>query len=698
MNSVSGSGTSTASVMMRKLDGAGVLERSQVGGKAWSVNFIRSLGLAAPPAFVLPTGVCIDYLSNDNTLPGGARVALAEGISWLESELQRNFGGAIAPLLVSVRSGAADSMPGMMDTVLNLGMTEAALNEYGNDVATRFHTQFRRVVGFAAPQDPWEQLEAAVGAVFGSWQSDRAVTYRNHHKLSHDGGTAVTIQAMVFGNIGANSGTGVLFTRNPLTGENVLFGEWLPGGQGEDVVSGRFDPRDISELAHQLPAVHAELAAAARLLEREARDIQDIEFTVEKGHLWLLQTRSAKRSAAAAISTAVAMHNEGLISVQDALGRVSPAQVNSVLRPHISAASREAAIVLATGLAACPGVASGRVVDCSEDAQDADDAGEDVILARPTTDPDDIHGMIAARAIVTELGGSTSHAAVVSREIDKPCVVGCGQGMLAALVGQDVTVDGSTGEVFQGRLPIVDGEAGQDLKTLRSWSLQQPGAAAQLNSVLATIPGDTATATDGQLAILQIVRLKGRSSVEDIAAAARVDNGRVAEAMAGLFESGLVQERTRGRFSLTPNGKSHLGELLAAERDTVRPEILEDLHQRFLLLNTEFKTLVTDWQQRDGTPNDHSDVDYDAAIMERLAAVDTASRPLVGDIIAHVPRLSPFEARFGDAFARLNSGDTKWFLHPLCDSYHTVWFELHEELIALTGRTRQDEAAAGNAL
>lgn len=436
--------------------------RAEIGGKAYSVHSMLRRGLPVPPAFTLPTSLCGPFHADRDGVLAGIRADLVEGIALLEETLQRRFGDPAEPLLVSVRSGAARSMPGMMDTVLNLGVTPevaAGLSarhgaQFGDDVLRRYGDQYRNVVGIAPTGDLFAQLEAAVCAVFDSWYSPRAVAYRKHHGLSDDGGTAVTVQAMVFGNHDADSGTGVLFSRNPITGDRAPYGEWLPGAQGEDVVSGRFDPLPIANLRDVLPSVHEQLIDAAQVLEREFGDVQDIEFTVERGRLWLLQSRAAKRSATAAISHAIALHAEGVIDAEEVFARVDPAQLTSVLSPHLDELTRAGATLVAKGEPACPGVATGLVVATSEEAEDKSDEGIPVILATETTNPDDVHGMLAAEAILTEIGGSTSHAAVVSRELGRPCVVGCGAGTVTGLIGQTVTVDSTTGEVFAGALEI----------------------------------------------------------------------------------------------------------------------------------------------------------------------------------------------------------------------------------------------------
>lgn len=460
------------------LDGTVALDRALVGGKAWAVNDLRRLGMPVPPAFTLGTDACRRTLF-DGALPEAAADALRRGVRRLEEELGRSFGGGSRPLFVSVRSGAARSMPGMMDTVLNVGATAPALRalaaERGDglaeDVAGRFAHQFAKVVGVAPPDDPWDQLVAAVTAVFRSWTAPRAVAYRGHHGLADDGGTAVTVQAMVFGNADERSGTGVLFTRNPLTGAAAPHGEWLPRAQGEDVVSGRVTPQPLDALAESLPQIHARLLDAARRLEREARDVQDIEFTVESGRLWLLQTRAAKRSPEACVRIAAAMVRERLLTTGQALSRVSADDVAAVLRPRVDPAAAATATVLACGEPACPGVGTGTVAPSADEAEERAEEGEDVVLATVTTDPDDVHGMVAATAVVTELGGSTSHAAVVSRELGRPCVVGCGAGSLTGLAGGQVTVDGGAGIVYAGPLPLVPAASPDDadLREIAGW-------------------------------------------------------------------------------------------------------------------------------------------------------------------------------------------------------------------------------------
>jgi pyruvate,orthophosphate dikinase len=491
------------------LDGSRLPSREEIGGKAWSLARMCQLGLPVPPAFVLPTHVCHRYAAAGRTLPPEAEEALRAGIGYLERQTGRRFGAGSRPLLVSVRSGAPVSMPGMMDTVLDLGIDDAverALADetgdprYARDTHLRFVTCYGRIVckaylddgashddgaaatpaglraqvereaGRAVPDDPWQQLRDAVAAVFDSWQSARAKAYRRHCGIPDSLGTAVTVQAMAFGNLDDRSGTGVLFTRDPLTGGPEPYGEYLPRGQGEDVVAGERTPLPLSSLAGQLPEVHAELLRAGRLLEAEGADVQDVEFTVERGRLYLLQSRRAKRSPRAAVRLAVELVDDGVIGVADALTRVTADQVRAVLRPRLADGHRAAARVLATGEPACPGVAAGPAVTDGDEVVERAERGEQVVFVATTTSPEDIQAMIAAVAVVTGIGGSTSHAAVVCRGLGKPAVVGCGNEVVTSLPGRAVTVDGEVGRVFDGALPLCAADGDEWLARLTAWA------------------------------------------------------------------------------------------------------------------------------------------------------------------------------------------------------------------------------------
>jgi pyruvate,orthophosphate dikinase len=398
--------------------------REVLGGKAWSITEMLRHGIPVPPAFALTTDECVRYYESDKTLADEVVDHLPQAMEALEHATGRTFGSGPRPLLVSVRSGAPTSMPGMMDTILNLGMTDevqaalaaASNSHYAADTRRRFEEQYEKVVGEPAPAEPWAQLTRAIIAVFDSWMSDRAVAFRAQRGISDTGGTAVTVQAMVFGNLDERSGTGVMFSRDPTGATQDHYGEWLRKGQGEDVVSGAFDPEPLAAMAEALPEVHAQLLEVAQRLDESAGCAQDIEFTVESGKLWLLQSRTAR------VSETDGARIDGTATAE----------------------------VLAEGKPACPGIASGVIVADVDEAERRALDHEDVILARPTTCPHDLRAMAVVAGILTEIGGATSHAAVVSRELGVPCIVGVGVGVLAPLQGRVVTLDAATGRVFDG--------------------------------------------------------------------------------------------------------------------------------------------------------------------------------------------------------------------------------------------------------
>ncbi|MGR8947338.1 MAG: pyruvate, phosphate dikinase [Gammaproteobacteria bacterium] len=485
------------------LTGEALPERSLVGGKAWSIARMRVLDLPVPPAFTITTEACHEYLDRGQ-LSDELTADIRAGMEWLGEQTGRQFNGGETPLLVSVRSGAPISMPGMMDTVLNLGITdeteknlaaESGSPEFARDTHRRFlelfpaivhkatlgelradssteqwREQISAAIGKPLTIDPHEQLIEAVEAVFSSWNSRRAKRYRKHNGIADNLGTAVTVQAMVFGNLDDVSGTGVIFSRNPLTGEAKPYGEYLHRAQGEDVVSGKFTPQPLTAMRDTVGDAYDGLMRAVEILERENGDVQDIEFTVQRGELFLLQTRSAKRAPEASVRFATDMVKENTIDIETSLSRVSAEQVRSVLTPKLNDET-ELGEPIASGEPACQGIGIGIVVGSSDDAEKRAESGEAVILARPTTSPEDVHGMIAAQAVITEQGGSTSHAAVVSRALGTPCVVGCGDGTLSSLVGQEVTVDGQSGNIYAGAAPIeFPDEAGhEDLAQLIEW-------------------------------------------------------------------------------------------------------------------------------------------------------------------------------------------------------------------------------------
>ncbi len=519
--------------------------RNLLGGKGANLAEMTSIGLPVPAGFTLTTEVCTAYYDNDRQYPAGLVEEVATHLARVEQLMAKKFGDCDNPLLVSVRSGARASMPGMMDTVLNLGLNdetvqgiiaqsndprfaydsyrrfiqmyanvvmgmsgdvlEDLLEEMKDDrgveldteltaddlrqLVNQFKNRIKETLGTAFPEDPQDQLWGAIGAVFGSWMNPRANTYRRLHNIPASWGTAVNVQAMVFGNMGDDCATGVAFTRNPSTGENLFFGEFLVNAQGEDVVAGIRTPQPINKaggdgsllsMEELMPASYDQLMQIQQRLEKHYHDMQDIEFTIEKGRLYMLQTRSGKRTAKAAIRIAVEMVSEGLISEQEAILRVSPEQLDQLLHPSLDPAAEKQ--VIAKGLPASPGAASGEVVFCADEAESAAREGRKVILVRIETSPEDIHGMNAAQGILTARGGMTSHAAVVARGMGKCCVSGCGDirvsyeeesfsapGGLTVKKGDVLTLDGSTGEVMLGEVPTVQPELTGEFTTLMEW-------------------------------------------------------------------------------------------------------------------------------------------------------------------------------------------------------------------------------------
>ncbi|OYX57448.1 MAG: pyruvate, phosphate dikinase [Brevundimonas subvibrioides] len=522
--------------------------KNLLGGKGANLAEMARLGLPVPPGFTITTEACVHYFSNANAYPADLAEQVAAGLKTVESVVGKTFGDASNPLLVSVRSGARASMPGMMDTVLNLGLNDETveglaklsgdrrfafdsyrrfITMYSNVVLGLSHDDFEEVLddhkdrlgvtvdtdlkaadwekvvaeykivverelGKPFPQDPHEQLWGAVSAVFASWMNDRAKFYRRMHDIPESWGTAVNIQSMVFGNMGETSATGVAFTRNPSTGEARLYGEFLINAQGEDVVAGIRTPQSLTiagreemgetapSMEEAMPVVFAQFVDVVGTLERHYRDMQDIEFTVEQGRLWMLQTRNGKRTAKSALKIAVDLAAEGVISQEEAISRVEPSALDQLLHPTLD--PNAVRHVVAAGLPASPGAATGKVCFDADEAERLNQLGDAVILVREETSPEDIHGMHAARGIVTARGGMTSHAAVVARGMGRPCVSGAGEIHIdekaqtftargrVFKAGEIITIDGSRGEVLDGAVAMIEPELTGDFQTLMAWA------------------------------------------------------------------------------------------------------------------------------------------------------------------------------------------------------------------------------------
>ena len=531
-----------------------------LGGKGAGLAEMTKIGIPVPPGFTIVTEVCDYYYKHGNTYPPELKEQVEAKLHELEDKIGKKFGDDSDPLLVSVRSGAAISMPGMMDTILNLGLNDRSveglakktgnprfawdayrrfIQMFGNVVMGIEHSKFEHVLeevkkekgvtqdteldtedlkkvverykqlvhdetGRDFPQDPNEQLWMAIEAVVKSWNNDRAIAYRKINNITGLLGTAVNVQAMVFGNMGETSGTGVAFTRNPATGEKKFYGEFLLNAQGEDVVAGIRTPQPVEKLKEVMPEVYDQLLDVVEKLEKHFRDMQDLEFTIQEGKLYLLQTRTGKRTAKAAVKIAVDMVHEGLITREEAIMRVDPAQIDQLLHPQIDPVAKQDRAMIAKGLPASPGAAVGKVVFTAEKAKEMAENGERVILVRTETSPEDIEGMHAAVGILTSRGGMTSHAAVVARGMGKCCVVGCEEitvhedkGEFVTKSGEVVkegdyiTLDGNTGEVFIGQLGVIEPELSGEFAELMSWADEIRRLGVKTN---ADTPKDAATA------------------------------------------------------------------------------------------------------------------------------------------------------------------------------------------------------------
>lgn len=689
-----------------------------VGGKAANLSTMAvELGLPVPPAFTITTAACNEYLANG--WPADLDVELREHMLHVERQVGRGFGDPENPLLVSVRSGAPVSMPGMMATILNLGLSTATTaglaaasgsEKFAANCRARFVAMFRNVVGVEeVPDDPWAQLRAAVEAVFRSWNSDRARTYRERERIPGDLGTAVTIQAMVFGNRSVDSGTGVLFTRNPATGEPVPYGDVMFNAQGEDVVAGTHRTEPIAVLDQRMPAVGHELRGFATRLERHHKDACDIEFTIEHGKLWLLQCRIGKRSPQAALRIAVDMADDPdfPLSRDEAVRRVAGLLTDP---PTQTTTRADVGPAIATGLPASPGVACGEIVTSPDAAVEAAGAGRTVILVRAETSPNDVHGMARSAGILTASGGLASHAAVVARGWGIPAVVGAkgvevgddavviGDRRLAA--GETITIDGTSGEVFAGAvagMATLVPEASKLLAWARDLGIEiGDGEAADGRAPRGKAVSAAATASDA----LRSLAVKGYATREGAAAALLATPDAAGQLLDRLVADGLA-EVVAGSFRLTVDGRAAAAELLATEAVRWGSSSAQAALDGFLALDHRMKGTVTAWQMRtvDGQQvlNDHSDAAYDAAILGDLAVLHADASRWLRPLVVDLPRLAAYQERLDRAAMAVSNGDGRYVASPRVDSYHSVWFELHEDLILLAGRTRADEVAAGRA-
>lgn len=694
--------------------------------------------LPVPPGFTLTTTTCKRVLVGGWT--ADCDEALFDHVRELEQLAGKGLGSVERPLLVSVRSGAPISMPGMMDTVLNVGMNddvESALalavgdERFASDTHRRFLLSYAEIVlgadgdllsrarattdvngiravlaeaGLEVPTDPVAQLRGAVRAVFDSWNGERAKHYRRIEGIDDDLGTAATVQAMVFGNLGERSGTGVAFTRNPSTGDRRIMGDFLANAQGEDVVAGGHATVDLHEMAHTWPGLWAELCDMASTLEHHYRDLVDIEFTIEAGVLWLLQARVGKRTPLAAFRVAVDMANDPDFPLDraEAVERCRPHLADP---PQAVVAEGDDLAVLATGLAACPGVASGVLCVDVEEAVRLGDAGVSLVLARQETSPADVAGMAAATGIFTTLGGTVSHAAVVARSWGTPAVVGASDALVDEQgvtvpggripVGELVTVDGGKGLLLAGAVDAT-GVPVAEVVTVGRWAAEldaSDGVGAIEGGAVASAGGGGPVEAEAlRFGVIHALRIKGMGTVEALAAMTAAEPAAVTGVLQEFEAVGQVKFMApRELWLITPDGRTAHGPLLAEQLVGVDLGLLP--YERFLSLNGDFKQLCTDWQLRDGEPNDHSDGAYDHDVIERLGALHDEAAPILDQHAAVLAWLSPYRGRLAGALDRLRSGDQKALTGVMCDSYHDIWMEFHEDLIVTQGIDRVAEGS-----
>lgn len=720
-----------------------------LGGKGHALAEMRqALDLHVPPGFILGTPLCRTFLKTG--WPAGLDAALEARIRELEEATGKRLGDAENPLLVSVRSGAPVSMPGMMDTVLNLGANETTVSalarqsgdeRFALDTRSRFCRMYAAIVlGISEddlgpapgpdagaddlkadvsavrdlcaarttwiPEDPMAQLRAAIEAVFRSSQSDRARVYRDREGIDQDMPTAVVVQAMVFGNTAAASGTGVAFTRNPSTGANEPYGDFLLNAQGEDVVAGKVASQPLGKMQEALPGAHAELLSIMDRLDRHYNDMCDIEFTVENGELFILQTRIGKRSAIAAARIAVELADDpgSVVTRGDAVRRISAGQLKQL---QSMARVQPDAAAIASGVAASPGVVSGIICTDPDRVAKLAEGGRNVILLRPITSPEDVHGMVAAAGILTSTGGMVSHAALVARGWGIAAVCGVESlrfdpvltiGGIAFDENDKITIDGNSGKVFAGDCVDPGHEEPDELRTLRQWSTDLGLELGNPETGKTTTNGELSDRSVDSFELVRAVALLGFGGPDRVAEVLMTTPTAVESAIKALPE-GTINKSPRG-LHLSPEGKEWLIARMLEERERVDQAAADTLYRQFMELDARFKQLVTDWQIRtiDGqqVPNDHSDAAHDDAVRQRLSAFHLENLGVLDQAVGLAPRLSIFKDRFGRAITAIVAGDGTMIASPLKDSYHTAWFELHEELIHLSGRDRATEEARHN--
>ena len=696
---------------------------ARIGGKAANLGVMATeLGLPVPPGFAISTDACRQYLAKG--WPYGLDTEIREHIATLENVVGRGFGDPGGPLLVSVRSGAPISMPGMMDTILNLGLnaeTSVGLKaqagpDFVNGCTKRFAEQYQDIVGAAPPEDPWAQLRGAVEAVFRSWNSPRARSYREREGIADDLGTAVIVQTMVFGNRGEDSATGVLFTRNPATGEAALYGDLMFNAQGEDVVAGTHQTEPISVLDERMPELGAELRSYAKRLELHYADVCDIEFTIEQGKLWMLQTRIGKRSPQAALRIAVEMVEDESFPLDkaEAVARVA----SHLADPPLAPAERdEGAVPIATGLGASPGVAVGEIATTPEDAVTMAAEGSTVILVRKETSPDDVHGMAKAAGILTTTGGLASHAAVVARGWGIPAVVGAadvvvdggavsiGSNMFSK--GDTLTIDGSTGEVFLGAVSSgaeIVPEAAKLLEWATELGIEISSPEDEREGDAAVSGNDAGTALNRD-AVVHVMLIKGFITPSDLAPILFTSPEAVSTELDSLVVEGLAElvggSALAGMFQLSADGKAMGAESIAADGEAWGADNATKALDDLLPFDHRMKAIMTDWQMRevDGQQvlNDHTDEAHDAKVLVEFDSLHADSTAWLRGLSDGLARLESYVDRLDRAAAKVKGGDTNYLASPRIDSFHNVWFELHEDLILLAGRTREEEVAAGRA-